>query len=83
MKPKYLSDALIFDGHLRSWLRIRDLNLITDHGEEYYTPAARGGRAIYLINIAYPYEDWMEEYIGTEKDIRQDKRLKKEDNETD
>ena len=50
------------------------------HGKEYYTPASRGGRAVYLIAILYPYEDWMEEYIGTDKDIRKDERLK---NETD
>ena len=80
MKPKYISDALIWDAHLRSWLRIRDLNLIKWYGEEYYTPAARGGRAVYTIKEAYPYEDWMEEYIGTDKDIRKDERLK---NETD
>lgn len=83
MKPKYISDAIIWDGQLRSWLRIRDLNLIKDHDKEYYTPAARSGRVLYLITTAYPYEDWMEEYIGTDKDIRKDERLKNETDKTE
>ena len=80
IKPKYISYALIWDFHLNCWLRIKDLNLIKWHGKEYYTPASRGGRAVYLIAMRDPYEDWMEEYIGTDKDIRKDERLK---NETD
>ena len=83
MKPKYISDALIWDFQLNSWLRIKDLNLIKWHGKEYYTPASRGGRAVYLIAILYPYEDWMEEYIGTDKDIRKDERLKNETDKTE
>ena len=73
---KYISDALIWDGGMRAWLRIRDLNLIERSGEKFYTPASRGGRSLYLIKEAYPYEDWMEEYIGTDKDIHKDERLK-------
>ena len=76
VKPKYIADALIWDRHLNSWLRIRDLNLINWRGEECYTPAARGGRAVYLIKQAYPYEDWMEEYIGTDRPVMEDERFK-------
>ncbi len=74
---KYIADAIIWDGHMRSWLRIRDLNLIEFQGEKRYTPAARGGRALYLLKEVYPYEDWMEEYIGTDKNLKSDERLKK------
>ena len=76
MRPKYIKDAIIWDGQLESWLRISDLNLITHHEKEYYTPASRAGRVVYLINTAFPYEDWMEEYIGTDKNLEADERFK-------
>ena len=76
MRPKYIKDAIMWDGQLECWLRISDLNLISHYGKEYYTPASRAGRAIYLINTAFPYEDWMEEYIGTDKNLEADERFK-------
>lgn len=76
MRPKYIKDAIIWDGQIKCWLRIGDLNLITHYGEERYTPASRAGRAIYLIDTAFPYEDWMVEYIGTDKNLEADERFK-------
>ena len=81
-KPKYIPDAICYQrfyGHGGYWLRIRDLNYLED--KDCYTPAARGGAPLVLIHDVYPYEEWMEEYIGTSKNLPGDERLqyKKDD----
>ena len=76
-KLKYIADAIFWMGEYDGsghWIRIRDLNYLEDR--ERYTPAARGGTALLLIPQAFPYEDWMEEYIGTDKNLMEDKRFK-------
>ena len=65
-RPKYIADAIYWNWLTKCWLRVRDLNLITFRGETYYTPAVPTGNGILLIREAYPYEPWMEEFIGTD-----------------
>ena len=74
MKQKYIKDAIIWNGRAATngaWVRISDINYI--EGDEkkggYYTPACPSGHGKFVINNAYPYEDWMEEFIGTNKDL--------------
>ena len=65
-KQKYIADAIYWNRLTKCWLRVRDLNLITFSGETSYTPAVPAGNGIVLIREAYPYEPWMEEFIGTD-----------------
>ena len=69
-----------YAGENGAWLRISDLNLISENGKEYYMFAA-SARPRFIMSEAYPYEDWMEEYIGTSEDLRKDIRFKVENYE--
>ena len=82
-RPKYIKSAIFWNrwaGENGAWLRISDLNLVTEKDDEYYMFAA-SARPIFIVREAYPYEDWMEEYIGKRDDLRKDSRFKNEDNE--
>lgn len=77
MKPKYIKDAIrwsrpsaIIDGW---WLRCSDMNYIEDG--DFYVPAISPIRGIIKCHNVYPYEDWMEEYIGTSKNLLEDERF--------
>lgn len=73
---KYIKDAVYWNGIVKAWLRISDLNLVVNGIEEpYYTPANQASRAIFVIHDAFPYEEWMDEYIGTDKNLKADERL--------
>ena len=77
MKPKYIKDAIIWDRRAAkngAWVRASDINYI--ESEDVFTPALNYGLCRYIIRQAYPYEDWMEEYIGTNKDLPHDERFK-------
>lgn len=78
-KPKYIKDAIIWSRPCASvdgwWLRISDMNYIEDG--DYYTPACPSGRVIVKFHNVYPYEEWMEEYIGTNKSLLEDERFDK------
>lgn len=76
-RPKYIKNAIFWNryaGENGAWLRAGDLNLITEAEDEYYTFASCG-RDKFLIRSAYPYEDWMEKYIGTREDLRKDENF--------
>lgn len=66
---KYIKDAIYWNSQVGAWLRISDLNYIWNKTESYWTPACPAGRALVSIRDAFPYEDWMEEYIGTNKNL--------------
>ena len=80
-RPKYIKSAIYWNryaGKNGAWLRISDLNLITESDDEYYMFAA-SARPKFIIREAYPYDDWMEEYIGTDKNLKEDSRFNKEE----
>ena len=80
-RPKYIKSAIFWNrcaGENGAWLRISDLNLITESNDEYYMFAA-SGRPKFIIREAYPYENWMEEHIGTNKNLKEDSRFKREE----
>lgn len=72
-KPKYIKDAIMWNGYDSAWVRISDLNYIQEG--DYYTPAIHP-RGTYTIKEAYPYKEWMEEYIGTNKNLLEDERFR-------
>ena len=77
MKPKYIKDAIIWNRRAAkngAWVRVSDINYI--ESEDVFTPALPYGLGRYIIRQAYPYEDWMEEYIGTNKNLTDDERFK-------
>lgn len=77
MKPKYIKDAITWNRHAAkngAWVRMSDVNYI--ESEDVFTPASHFGLGRHIIRQAYPYEDWMEEYIGTNKDLTRDERFK-------
>lgn len=77
MKPKYIKDAIIWSRHAAengAWVRVSDINYI--ESEDVFTPGLHPLSARYIIRQAYPYEDWMEEYIGTNKNLPGDERFK-------
>lgn len=77
MKPKYIKDAIIWNRHAAengAWVRISDINYIEN--EDVFTPALHCGLGRCIIRQAYPYEDWMEEYIGTNNRLIDDERFK-------
>ena len=77
MKPKYIKDAIIWNRHAAengAWVRVSDINYI--ESEDVFTPAIHYGLGRFIIRQAYPYEDWMEEYIGTNKKLTDDERFK-------
>lgn len=73
MTEKYIKDAICWFGLLNSWIRVSDINLIRDKDGDYYS-----NPSVVHIHTVYPYEDWMYEYIGTNKDFREDERFKTE-----
>ena len=76
-KPKYIKSAIIWNryaGENGAWLRISDMNLITEKDDEYYVFAA-SGRPLFCARTVFPYEDWMEKYIGTSEDLRKDEKF--------
>ena len=78
MKPKYIENAIIWSryaGEKGAWVRIRDLNLIEDksYGPHYETAYPSTPR--FIIREAYPYQEWMEKYIGTHEDLRLDEQF--------
>lgn len=78
-KPKYIKNAIIWNCHVGkngAWVRISDINYVEE--EDKYYPAVMG-MTKFIISQAYPYEDWMEDYIGTNNDLRKDKRFKLEE----
>ena len=77
MKPKYIKDAIMWNGRVGAWLRVSDLNYVNNGKECYWTTPLSW--PVWRIHQAYPYEDWMEEYIGTNKNLTEDKRFKKEE----
>lgn len=77
MKPKYIKDAIIWNRYATengAWVRVSDINYI--ESEDVFTPALNYGSCRHIIRQAYPYEDWMEEYIGTNKKLTDDERFK-------
>ena len=70
-KPKYIKDAIMWNGYDNAWVRTSDLNYIQEGG--YYTHAIRPS----IVREAYPYQEWMEEYIGTNKNLLEDERFRK------
>lgn len=73
MTEKYIKDAICWFQKLNSWIRVSDINLIKDKDGDYYS-----NPTMVHMHTVYPYEDWMEEYIGTDRDIREDGRMKLE-----
>ena len=77
-KPKYIKDAIIWNRHIGqhgAWVRIRDINLIDDNRDGPHYEPAYSGIPRFIIREAYPYQDWMEKYIGTSEDLRADKQF--------
>lgn len=91
MKPRYIKDAIYWNGYAAengAWLRISDVNYIepryvqkscgtvkyTVKDGGYYTPSCPGP-GLLMIREVYPYEDWMYDYIGTNKNLREDERF--------
>jgi hypothetical protein len=77
-KPKYIKDAIMWNmwaGKHGAWMRISDMNLIVEDNDEYYMYAASGNPK-FTAKTVFPYEDWMEEYIGTDKNIRHNGKFK-------
>ena len=74
---KYIKNAVYWNGIVKAWLRISDLNLVEKENNTYYTPAHQASRAIFVIHDAFPYKKWMDEYIGTDKNLKADERLNK------
>ena len=73
-KPKFIKDAIVWNrwvGENGAWLRASNLNLVRTDNDEYYI-SWQNPRV--LMRTVYPYEDWMEEYIGTAEDFRKDER---------
>lgn len=70
---KYIKNAIYWNGKVHAWLRISDLNLVTRKDEIFYTPAHMASSAVLVINkdCAFPYEEWMNEYIGTDKNLKE------------
>ncbi len=85
-KPKYIQNAIVWRRNPYSrgneekgwWLRCSEMNLVDMNGEHVYISALCGSTIVYYHNV-YPYEDWMEEYVGTDKDLPNDERLKKDE----
>lgn len=73
MTEKFIKDAICWIHQLQSWIRVSDVNLIRDKDGDYYS-----NPSMVHMHTLYPYEDWMEEYIGTSKDFREDERFKTE-----
>lgn len=73
MTEKYIKDAICWIHQLQSWIRVSDINLIRDKNGDYYS-----NLSMVHMHTVYPYEDWMEEYIGTNRDFREDERFKTE-----
>lgn len=67
--PKYIPDALAWYAPI-GWLRCKDLNFI--EAENCYMPPSY---PVVKYKDVIPYENWMEEYIGTKKDIYVDDRF--------
>jgi hypothetical protein len=77
-KPKYIENAIIWNryaGENGAWLRIRDLNLIQDKFYGLHYEPAYSGTPRFIIREAYPYQEWMEKYIGTNEDLRLDEQF--------
>ena len=84
MKPKYIKDAIMWNSHIGekgSWVRCSDMNFVKDKDGEYYTHPFTG-TCKFMAREVYPYEDWMEEYLGTNKNLAKDERFKKEETPT-
>lgn len=78
-KKKFIKDALVWNayaGRSGAWLRVGNLNLVTEENpdtkevDEYYVSPFICGTCKMIYRSVYEYEPWMEEYIGTSKDIR-------------
>jgi hypothetical protein len=54
---------------------MRDLNLIEDKHEAHYEPAY-SGTPRFIIRNAYPYEEWMEKYVGTNDNLMKDENFR-------
>ena len=77
-KPKYIGDAIfwnIWAGDKGSWVRARDLNLIDDENYGPHYEPAFSGHPRFIIRRAYPYEEWMEKYIGTSDNLTEDENF--------
>lgn len=87
MKPRYIKDAIYWNRYAAengAWLRISEVNYIeprlvkrpwgTFEDGGYYTPS-RPGHGLLMIREVYPYEDWMYDYIGTNKNLREDEKF--------
>lgn len=74
-RPKYIKDAIIWNSRVGAWLRTSDLNYIAKDG--YWTTALSW--PVWRIHQAYPYEDWMDEYVGTNKPLDEDERFENYD----
>lgn len=76
-RPKYIGDAIFWNrwmGDNGSWVRARDLNFIDDNYGPHYE-SAFSGCPRFIVRMAYPYEEWMEKYIGTSEDLRKDENF--------
>ena len=79
-KPKYIKDAIVWNGRIGkrgAWVRAGDMNLIVTSEREYWSPAFSWPH--WILTEVYPYQDWMEEYIGTEKNLKKDERVENYD----
>lgn len=77
-RPKYIENAIFWNSHVGengAWVRMRDLNLIEDKHEVHYEPAY-SGIPRFIIRNAYPYEEWMEKYVGTNDNLKNDKNFR-------
>ena len=73
MTEKYIKDAICWFQQLNSWIRVSDVNLIRDKNGDYYS-----NPSMVHMHTVYPYEGWMENYIGNSKDLREDEKFKTE-----
>ena len=76
-RPKYIENAVFWNrwmGDKGSWVRARDLNFIDDNYGPHYEPAFSGCPR-FIVRRAYPYEEWMEKYIGTSEDLLKDENF--------
>ena len=75
-RPNYIKNAIAWNGRIGengAWVRISDMNYIVDGKKGYWTLPFSW--PVWAFHHVYPYEDWMEEYVGTCKILFDDERF--------
>lgn len=74
MTTRYIKDAIAWGGRPLGWVRLSDLNY-SDSYKGWLSPPF--GRVRNVYHDVYPYEAWMEPYIGTDRNLKKDKKFKR------